>query len=131
MRVDFPYVREKSSIFGVVARPVAKITLQDKITQWMYVDSSADITLIPISVGKLIGLRRTKRDRPQRISGVGRSSVPILVKRLSMRLGPIHFRARVAWSQVEDVPLLLGRMDVFPRFKVAFKEKAGVTSFSS
>jgi hypothetical protein len=131
MRVDFPYVRERSSLFGVVTRPVAKITLQNRITQWMYIDSGADITLIPLSVGKLLGLRRTNRDRLQRIFGVGRSSVPILVKRLSVRLGPVHFRARVAWSQVEDVPLLLGRMDVFPRFDVAFKEKAGVTSFSS
>jgi len=131
MRVDFPYVRERSSLFGVVSRPVAKITLQDRITQWMYVDSGADITLIPMSVGKLIGLRRTKRDRLQRIFGLGRSSVPILVKRLSMRVGPIHFRARVAWSQIEDVPLLLGRMDVFHRFEVIFKEKAGITSFTS
>ncbi|MGA2460707.1 MAG: hypothetical protein ABSF82_04740 [Candidatus Bathyarchaeia archaeon] len=131
MRVDFPYVRERSARFGVITRPVARVTLQDRITQWMYVDSGADITLIPLSVGKLVGLRRTKRDRLRRIFGVGQSSIPILVKRLSMRLGPIHFRARVAWSQVEDVPLLLGRMDVFPRFEVAFKEKAGVTSFSS
>ena len=131
MRVEFPYVRERSSIFGVVSRPVARVVLEGEFPQWMYVDSGADITLIPLSVGKLIGLRRTKRDRIERIFGVGQSSVPILVKSTSMRVGSVEFRARVAWSQVEEVPLLLGRMDVFRRFDITFKDKAGVTVFST
>jgi hypothetical protein len=97
----------------------------------MYVDSGADITMIPLSVGRLIGLRRSKRDKLQRIFGVGRSSVPIIVKRVSMRLGSVDFTARIAWSQVEDVPLLLGRMDVFKEFDVTFKEREGLTSFRS
>lgn len=66
-----------------------------------------------------------------RIFGVGRSSVPILVKRVSMRVGSVEFPVRLAWSQIEDVPLLLGRMDVFRRFEITFKEKEGVTTFSS
>ncbi len=131
MRVEFPYLKEKSGIFGVVSRPVAKVIFQRKFPQWMYVDSGADITLIPRSVGKLIGLHRTKRDRLERIYGVGQSSVPIVMKRVSLRLGDTEFRARVAWSQVEDVPLLLGRIDVFQKFDVIFRERAGVTAFSS
>ena len=130
MRVDFPYVREWSSSFGTVARPLAKVIMEGEFPQWMYVDSGADITLIPSSVGKLVGLRRGMGDRSQRIFGVGRSSVPVLIKRISMRLGSAEFRCRVAWSQVEDVPLLLGRMDVFKRFNVTFKEKEGLTTFS-
>jgi len=97
----------------------------------MYVDSGADITLIPLSVGRLIGLQRMKRDRLERITGVGGSSIPIVVKPASMRLGSVEFRARVAWSQAEEVPLLLGRMDVFRRFDVSFRDKAGVTIFST
>lgn len=130
MRVDFPYVRERSTILGVVSRPVARVVLEGKFPQWMYVDSGADISLIPLSVGKLIGLTCIKGDKLQRIFGLGRSSVPIVVKRVSMRLGLLEFRARVAWSQIEDVPLLLGRLDVFRRFDVTFKEKLAVTSFS-
>jgi len=65
------------SIFGVVSRPLARVVLEKRFPQWTYVDSGADISLIPLSVGKLIGLRRTKRDMPERILGVGRSSVPI------------------------------------------------------
>lgn len=131
MRVDFPYVKERSSVFGIVPRPLARVVIGGKFTQWMYIDSGADITLIPLSVGKLVGLRRRKGDEPQRIMGVGGSSVSVIVKRVSMRLGSIEFRARVAWSQREDVPLLLGRMDVFRRFSITFREKLGIISFSS
>jgi hypothetical protein len=97
----------------------------------MYVDSGADITLLPLSVGDLIRLRRLKQDKVQRIMGVGKSSVPIIVKTVSMCIGSTSFRARVAWSQVEEVPPLLGRTDVFRKFSVAFKEKEGVTIFTA
>ena len=129
MRVEFPYRKEKSSTFRVIFRPVAKVILEDEFDQWLYVDSGADITLIPLSVGDLIGLRRLKQDKPQRIMGVGKSSVPIIVKTTSMRIGSMSFRARVAWSQVEEVPLLLGRTDVFRKFSVTFREKEGITIF--
>ena len=131
MRIDFPYVREESALFGSILRPIVKVVISGSYTHWMYVDSGADITMIPLSVGRLIGLRRSKRDKLQRIFGVGRSSVPIIVKRVSMRLGSVDFTARIAWSQVEDVPLLLGRMDVFKEFDVTFKEREGLTSFRS
>lgn len=131
MRVDFPFVKERSSAFGIVERPVARVIVNRQFPEWMYVDSGADITLIPLSIGQLVGLRRTGNDRIQRIFGVGRSSVPVLIKWVSMRLGTIEFRARVAWSQVEDVPLLLGRMDIFKRFNVSFRESSGITVFSS
>ena len=131
MRVEFPYRKEKSSTFGVIFRPVAKVILEDEFDQWLYVDSGADITLIPLSVGDLIGLRRSKQDKLQRIMGVGKSSVPIILKTTSMRIGSMSFRARVAWSQVEEVPPLLGRTDVFRKFSVTFREKEGVTIFGA
>jgi predicted aspartyl protease len=131
MRISFPYLKEQSRIFGVVTRPIARVILQRKYPQWMYVDSGADISLIPLSVGRLIGLTRTREDRLQRIFGISRSSVSIIVKKISMRIGSSEFNARVAWSQVEEVPLLLGRMDVFPRFSVTFKERNQLTTFST
>jgi hypothetical protein len=131
MGISFPYLKERSRIFGVVARPIARVILQRKYPQWMYVDSGADISLIPLSVGRLIGLTRTRGDKLRRIFGISRSSVSIIVKRVSMSIGPSEFNARVAWSQVEEVPLLLGRMDVFPRFSVTFKERDQLTTFST
>jgi hypothetical protein len=87
MRVTFPYVKEKSSVFGVVFRPVAKAIFEVEFPQWMYVDSGADISLIPLSVGKLIGFRREREEKLEKIFGVGRSSIPILTRRVLTRLG--------------------------------------------
>jgi hypothetical protein len=131
MRVEFPYRKERSSTFGVILRPVAKVILEGEFDQWLYVDSGADITLIPLSVGDLIGFRRLRQDKLQRIMGVGKSSVPIIVKKAAMQIGTLRFGARVAWSQVEEVPPLLGRTDVFQKFSVTFKEKEGVTIFTT
>ena len=131
MRIEFPYRKEKSSTFGVIFRPVAKVILQEEFDQWLYVDSGADITLIPLSVGDLIGFRRIRRDKLQSIMGVGKSSVPIIVKKASMRIGSVSFDARVAWSQVEDVPPLLGRTDVFRKFSITFRERERVTTFAT
>ena len=129
MRVEFPYRKERSSTLGVILRPVAKVTLEEEFDQWMYVDSGADITLIPLSVGDLIGFRRLRQDKLQRIMGVDKSSVPIIVKKAAMRIGSLRFKGRVAWSQVEEVPPLLGRTDVFRKFSVTFKEKERITIF--
>ncbi len=131
MRVEFPYRKERSSTLGMILRPVAKVVFEEQFDQWMYVDSGADITLIPLSVGDLIGFRRLRQDKLQRIMGVGKSSVPIIVKKAAMRIGALRFGARVAWSQVEAVPPLLGRADVFPKFSVTFKEKERVTIFAT
>ena len=68
-------------------------------------------------------------DRLHRIMGVGKSSVPIILKTIMMRMGSMSLRARVAWSQVEEVPPLLGRTDVFRKFSVIFREKQGVAIF--
>lgn len=129
MRVEFPYRKERSSTFRVILRPVAKVILEEEFDQWLYVDSGADITLLPLSVGDLIGFRRLRQDKLQKIMGVGKSSVPIIVKRAAMRIGSLRFAARVAWSQVEEVPPLLGRTDVFRKFSITFKEKERITIF--
>jgi len=105
MRIEFPYVREKSQLFGTVLRPVARVILNDKYPHLVYVDSGADITLLPRSVGELIGLRKVKGEKPSRISGVGKSSVDVLIRQVTMTIGTSRFPARVAWSIVEDVPL--------------------------
>jgi len=129
MRIEFPYVREKSQLVGTIPRPVARVILNNNYPHLLYVDSGADITLLPRSVGELIGLRKEKGEKPSRISGVGKSSVFVLIRRVTMTIGTSRFPARVAWSLVEDVPLLLGRLDIFPRFSILFQEHRKTVTF--
>jgi len=49
--------------------------------------------------------------------------VPVIVKKVMMCMGKEIFDARVAWALIEDVPPLLGRMDVFNKFDVIVREE--------
>ena len=69
----------------------------------MYVDSGADITLIPRSVGDLLGFE-VERERIVDISGVGGGNVPVIIKETVIDIGGEIFDARVAWALIEDVP---------------------------
>lgn len=57
------------------------------------------------------------------ITGVGGGTVPVIVKKIMMCVGEKIFDARVAWALIEDVPPLLGRMDVFNKFDVIVREE--------
>jgi hypothetical protein len=36
---------------------------------------------------------------------------------------------RIAWAFVEEVPMLMGRMDIFDKFRIIFDEKKGWIDF--
>ncbi|MFQ6119329.1 MAG: hypothetical protein ACE5KE_05510, partial [Methanosarcinales archaeon] len=59
MKVEFKYRKEKSLIFGKILRPVACVEFKSMKGEWIevrpYIDSGADITLIPLSLGRLLG----------------------------------------------------------------------------
>ncbi len=134
MEIEFPYIKEKANIVPFVLRPFARTTFkngQREVTQDMYVDSGADITLIPFSVGKALGFEIKKDEDIKRVGGVGGSRISIVVRKVMMRIGEKEFDCRIAWCLSEDVPLILGRMDVFREFEVLFKEREEKVVFIS
>ena len=88
----------------------------------MYIDSGADITLIPRQFGETLGLE-IKKDEIEEIKGIGEKVVPVIIKKIKLRIGHKQFLSRVAWSIIEEVSFILGRIDVFDKFKVIFDEK--------
>jgi hypothetical protein len=63
------------------------------------------------------------------MGGIGGSKVPTILKTLKMRIGEFEFPIKIAWALVEDVPPLLGRVDVFDKFEVRFRQKEKITEF--
>jgi hypothetical protein len=125
MRVEFPFVEEKANIVPTVLRPLARVKLihgSMELTADMYVDSGADITLIPYSAGIALGFSLKPEDEIRRIGGVGGGKISIVVRRIKMRINGEELNVRVAWCMSEDVPLILGRLDVFDRFNVLFED---------
>jgi hypothetical protein len=52
-----------------------------------------------------------------------------MIKTVKIKIGERIIDARIAWSLIEDVPLLLGRVDIFKLFTIYFeKEKRTVFS---
>lgn len=124
MEVEFSFRKERSDLFGSIWRPVARVIVihrRRRIPQLFYVDSGADVTLIPKSVGDLLGLTLGSPQEIREIKGIGERGVPIVIRRLQLQVGSKVFPARVAWCLLEEVPLLLGRVDCFSLFTIAFR----------
>ncbi|MBI4981361.1 hypothetical protein HZC30_07465 [Candidatus Woesearchaeota archaeon] len=125
MEIEFDFKKEESKIFGSILRPVARVFLihEDKeVAEHLYVDSGADVSLIPKSVGDWFGFKVGDEEEITEIKGVGERGVPIIIKKIKMRIGEKELETRIAWALVEEVPLLLGRADVFNLFDVCFKK---------
>ena len=125
--IEFDYREEKSQIFGAIYRPVAKVKLmsisrKQWVTEFFYVDSGADFTLIPYKMGRFLGFKAENNDRIHEVEGIN-GVVGVIPKKAMFMIGSHEFAARVGWAQIEHVPMLLGRADVFTKFDVSFKEK--------
>ncbi len=96
---------------------------------FMYIDSGADMSLVPLQFGRALGLVLSKDTRE--IRGIGGRAIPVIMSRVKMRIGRKVLNARIAWSLTEDVPLILGRMDVFDVFKVTFDQAKRMVRFHS
>jgi hypothetical protein len=122
----FPYRGEPSAAVGIILRPVASVLLSTSAATLevaMYIDSGADMTLIPFRLGRALGFRQRPSDRIVELSGIGGAGVPYAVRRARMRIGDISLKIRLAWALIEEVPPLLGRLDIFPRFRIIFDER--------
>ncbi|MDA2922780.1 hypothetical protein MYX07_05980 [Patescibacteria group bacterium AH-259-L07] len=128
--IRFKYQKERSDL-GVVYRPIAYATLKVrsfKIEIPLYIDSGADITLIPLGLGQAFGFKQDY-SHIREIKGVSGGRVPYIIKKAKIYLGSIGFEARIAWALTEGVPPLLGRLDVFNKFRIVFDEHNKVVEF--
>ena len=94
----------------------------------MYVDSAADLTMIPLKLGEALGLTY-RNSEVHEVKGLGRRPIPIVLRKLQMKIAGKSIYAQVAWSLVEEVPLILGRRDVFDLFRVTIDEAKQTVTF--
>jgi len=123
--------KEKSSL-GVLLRPVAEVILEKgdfAIEIPMYIDSGADISMIPFRFGRALGFKQEKEDAIQEIKGVSGAGVPYILKEVILILNGKRLKVRIAWALIEEVPMLMGRMDIFDKFRVIFDERSGWIDF--
>jgi hypothetical protein len=87
----------------------------------MLVDSGAELSLISLEIGKLLGFRLADGEILSDGTGVG-GEIQYVNRAVNFTIDGHSFKAPVAWLQTEitDVPLLLGREVVFDLFNIEF-----------
>lgn len=122
--MEFPYQKEKSKLFGKILRPLIEFEIKTNIgwvTVMGYLDSGADITLLPLSFAKALGIK-IEDEEVKEIKGIGDSAVSVVIKEVQLKIGNVELKASVGIALIEEVPYLLGRKDIFNKFRVIFEE---------
>jgi hypothetical protein len=124
--------REERSGLGLVLRPIAEVILEKDgfaVEIPMYVDSGADVSMIPFRFGRALGFKQEREDTIQEIKGVSGAGVPYILKEVTLVLNGKRLKVKMAWALVEEVPMLMGRMGIFDKFRVVFDERNGWIDF--
>lgn len=126
MAVVIPFEEQKTSIFGVIKRPVANvsfwsITLKKWVPVRMVVDTGADYTLLPKWVAGKLGVNLDRDCRKYKTAGVGgEENVFLLKSEWRAKIGEWEESVVLGFIGDSNVPPLLGRLKFMEKFKVTF-----------
>ena len=56
------------------------------------------------------------------VRGIGNIAVSVIIKEVEVKIGDENLKANVGIALIEEVPYLLGRKDVFNKFRIIFEE---------
>ena len=88
----------------------------------LYIDSGADLSLFTRSDAEFLGINLTKGEYNP-IVGVGRTLISAYKHAIKMKIGDTELNVKAAFADSDEVPRLLGRMDIFTQFKITFHER--------
>ncbi|MCI0693826.1 retropepsin-like domain-containing protein [candidate division KSB1 bacterium] len=95
----------------------------------VYADSGASYTVIHATVAVGVGFNYQAGERTYLQVGDG-SFIPVYLHKLEVQLGGERFTAKIGFSEKLGIRFnLLGRADIFDRFKICFQEGQGILTF--
>lgn len=121
-----PYRSAYNSVVGRLHEPVIKVTLShghQELRQSMLLDSGSDISLIPATLGTALGLDRNTTARA-RARGLIIERTPLRIVEVNIQIGEsMVVPIRAGLLEDDDVPPLLGRLDLFDSFTFEFNHE--------
>lgn len=119
----FPYIQVKNARGETALRPILPITLtyrSHSLIVSALVDTGADVNVLPYHVGIELGAIWDEHKTLVELSGnlANYEARGILISTTIGEYKPIQLA--FAWTQAENVPLLLGQMNFFMEFDVCF-----------
>ena len=122
--IELPFLKRRSKRLGHILKPIIPVSIigpKRGVKVFMLLDSGADISMIPYSVGETIGLEIDMSTRSE-VEGIGEGSVPYVLGQVRFQIENLEIPARIGWALVEEVPFILGRLDVFKTLVIEFRE---------
>jgi hypothetical protein len=120
------------SIFHNAKAPVIPVEFWGKgrwHNLWVYVDSGASFSVLHTYEAHRLGVNLSKCNKIF-IVVAGDRKIPVFLKKITMKIGGMKFRAEVGFCRALGGAFnLLGRKDVFEHFKVCFDDKQEVVTF--
>lgn len=134
MVLKFPYRKEKSSVIGVIKRPVAQVffwSVKKRFWSetWMVVDTGADFTLLPRFMAEKLGVDLEKDCRTFNTYGIGGREQVYFLPKIKVKLGNWTQIIPVGFLERNEIPPLMGRHLFLETFQTLFS-KNHVLSFS-
>lgn len=122
--IEFPFEKRYSEKLGEIFKPnipVSIIRPKKSVNIFMLLDSGADVSLIPYSLGETLGLE-LDMSKHSEVHGIGEGSVPYILSSVRLNIEDVELPMRIGWALIEEVPFILGRLDLFRNFSVEFRE---------
>ena len=92
--IEFPFERRQSQRFGTILKPIIPVRLSGPVRAvnvFMLVDSGADLSILPYSVGETLGLQLDIGTRNE-VQGIGEGAVPERNSKIPARRKLSHIR---------------------------------------
>lgn len=94
-----------------------------EVSEFVLVDSGADISVISFETGRNLGLELTPAEILHQAQGVGGGIVNYALRQINIKIGEHNITAPMAWLQDEESSeMILGREVVFDQFDIEFKQ---------
>jgi hypothetical protein len=125
----FPYIQERSKFLPIISLQIKSKIKIDWITFDAFVDSGASYSIFKAEIGDILGLEMEKGNKILITVGDG-SLIVVYLHRLIIQIGDEKFEAEIGFSKQLGIGFnIIGRKDIFERFKVCFDEKEKVVEF--
>jgi hypothetical protein len=125
----FPYIQERSKFLPIISLQIKSKIKIDWITFDAFVDSGASYSIFKAEIGDILGLEVEKGNKILITVGDG-SLIVVYLHRLIIQIGDEKFEAEIGFSKQLGIGFnIIGRKDIFERFKVCFDEKEKVVEF--
>jgi len=125
----FPYVQERGRFLPIISLQLKGKGTVEWITFDAFVDSGASYSIFKAEIGDILGLDVEKGEKMFITVGDG-SLIIVYVHQLGIQIGDEKFDAMIGFSKQLGIGFnIIGRKDIFERFKICFDEKEKVVEF--